>query len=59
VTDDGRRLHPVNLPQEFQQDGLRLRAQVEELTDRVSIHMWGTQVRIIEFQRLSPELAGR
>jgi len=52
VTDDGKKLDPVNLPQEFQKDGLRLRAQVEPLKERVSIRMWGTPVRIIEFQRL-------
>ncbi len=52
VTDDGRKLDPVNLPAEFQKDGLRLEARVAPLRDRVSIHMWGTPVRIIEFKRL-------
>jgi len=52
VTDDGRKLDPVNLPQEFQKDGLRIRARVEPLQQRVSIRMWGTPVRIIEFKRL-------
>ena len=52
VTDDGKKLDPVNLPQEFQKDGLRIWARVEPLPDRVSIHMWGTLVRIVEFKRL-------
>ena len=52
VTDDGKKLDPVNLPQEFRKDGLRIRARVEPLQDRVSIRMWGTPVRIIEFKRL-------
>jgi hypothetical protein len=52
VTDDGADLDPVNLPPEFQKDGLRLEARVVPLRDRVSIHMWGTPVRIIEFKRL-------
>jgi hypothetical protein len=52
VTDDGKKLDPVNLPQEFQKDGLRIQARVEPLKDRVSIRMWGTPVRIIEFKRL-------
>jgi len=52
VTDDGTNLDPVNLPEEFQEDGLRLEARVVPLRDRVSIHMWGTPVRIIEFKRL-------
>lgn len=50
--DNGAKLDPVNLPQEFQQDGVRLRVQVEPLTDRVSIHMWGTLVRIVSIERL-------
>jgi hypothetical protein len=50
-TDDGRRLDPVNLPEEFQKDGLRIEARVQELKDRVSIRMWGTLVRIIELRR--------
>ena len=41
-TDDGAKLDPVNLPAEFQKDGLRIRAYVESLQDRVSFHMWGT-----------------
>jgi len=52
VTDDGQHLDPVNLPKEFQKDGLRLEARVVPLRDRVSAHMWGTPVRIIEFKRL-------
>ena len=52
VTDDGKKLDPVNLPKEFQKDGLRIQARVEPLKERVSIRMWGTPVRIIEFKRL-------
>ena len=51
-TDDGQKLDPVNLPEELQKDGLRIEARVEELRDRVSIRMWGTLVRIVEFRRL-------
>lgn len=52
VTDEGKKLDPVNLPPEIQKDGLRIQARVELLQDRVSIRMWGTPVRIIEFKRL-------
>lgn len=52
VTEDGRNLDPVNLPKEFQQDGLRLEVRVVPLRNQVSIHMWGTPVRILEFQQL-------
>ena len=52
--DDGTKLDPVNLPEEFRQDGMRVRVRVEELKDRVSIHMWGKIVRIVEIKRLPP-----
>ncbi len=51
-TDDGARLDPVNLPADFQKDGLRVRATVERLRDRISVHMWGTLVRITAIARL-------
>lgn len=51
-TDDGARLDPVDLPAEFRQDGLRVRARVEELKDRVSFRMWGTLVRVLSIERL-------
>lgn len=51
-TDEGAKLDPVNLPEEFQKDGLRLRAEVEPLKDRVSFRMWGTLVRIVSLERL-------
>jgi hypothetical protein len=52
VTDDGAKLDPVNLPEEFRQEGLRVRARVQRLEDRVSIHMWGRLVRVLEIERL-------
>jgi hypothetical protein len=52
--DDGTKYDPVNLPQDFRQDGLRVEVRVEELKDRVSIHMWGKVVRIVQIKRLPP-----
>lgn len=51
-TDEGARLDPVNLPEVFHKDGLRIRAWVEDLKDRVSFRMWGTLVRIRDIERL-------
>jgi hypothetical protein len=50
--DDGTKLDPVNLPVEFQQDGVRIRVQVEPLKNRVSLRMWGRLVRIVSLERL-------
>jgi hypothetical protein len=51
-TDEGARLDPVNLPEEFHKDGLRIRAWIEDLPDRVSFRMWGTLVRLRDIERL-------
>ncbi len=51
VTDDGQKLDPVNLPDAFKQDGLRVKARIETLEGQVSVRMWGTLVRIIDIQR--------
>ncbi len=52
ITDDGQKLDPVNLPDAFLQDGLRIKARIETLKGQVSVHMWGTLVRIIDIQRV-------
>jgi hypothetical protein len=52
--DDGTKWDPVNLPEDFQKDGVRVRVRVVEVKDRVSTHMWGKLVRILEIKRLPP-----
>jgi len=52
LTGDGQKLDPVNLPEAFRKDGLRVRARVEDLKDRISFHMWGQLVRVIELEAL-------
>jgi len=52
VTDAGQKLDPVNLPDAFRQDGLRIQARVERAEGQVSTHMWGPLVRIVEIERL-------
>lgn len=54
VTDDGRKLDPVNLPEEFRKDGLRLEVRFVPVRNQVSIRMWGTPVQIIAIQRIGP-----
>ena len=51
VTEDGRRLDPVNLPDAFKRDGLPVRVRVEKTREQASIRMWGELVRIVEIQR--------
>ena len=52
ITDDGARYDPVNLPPEFQRDGLRVRFRARILKDTASIHMWGTPVEILHIEEL-------
>ena len=54
VADDGTKLDPVNLPEDFRKDGVRVQVQIVEVKDAVSIHMWGKVVRIIDIKRLPP-----
>jgi hypothetical protein len=54
LVDDGTKLDPVNLPEDFRQDGVRVRVRVIEVRDAVSTHMWGKVVRILEIERLRP-----
>ena len=52
VTDDGRRLDPIDLADEFKVDGLRIRVRARPATGRLGTHMWGTMVEIAEIDRL-------
>jgi hypothetical protein len=50
--DDGRNYDPVNLPEEFRKDGLRVRFAARELKDQASFHMWGVLVEVITIQKI-------
>lgn len=51
VAEGGRRYDPVNLPDDFKQDGLSVICRARVLRDRASFHMWGQLIEIIEIQR--------
>ena len=50
VGDDGENYDPINLPEEFQVDGLRVNYLLKILDDQMSIHMWGKVVEVIEIE---------
>jgi len=53
IADDrGDRFDPINLPDRFKQDGLRVKFNLKELWDKVSFNLWHPLVRIIEIKRL-------
>ena len=50
ITDNGDKYNPVNLPKEFQKDGLKVRFKGKINHDLVGIHMWG---KLFEITRIS------
>lgn len=51
VADSGKRYEPVNLPEDFRKDGLRV-AFVAEPFEGVSSHMWGELIRLVRIEEL-------
>ena len=52
VGDDGERYDPINLPSEFEEDGLQVKFTLKVLENMSSFHMWGTVVEIIKIEKL-------
>ncbi len=46
VTDDDQKLDPINLPEEYRQEGLRVNFSAVVRPDSVSFYMWGTIVEL-------------
>lgn len=53
VSDDSGHYDPINLPLEFQTDGLRIRFAANIRYDRVSSHMWGKIIELISIEELT------
>ena len=53
IGDDGQRYDPINLSQQFQKDGLRVRFEAKPREDLDSIHMWGRLIEIINIEKLA------
>ncbi|MEI6293275.1 MAG: hypothetical protein WCP36_06310 [Methanomicrobiales archaeon] len=46
IADDGTQYDPLNLPEKYLQDGLRIRFSAVEEPDVAGFHMWGTYITI-------------
>lgn len=42
IADNGQKILPKNLPQEYRKDGLRLSFTAQEITGMMTIQQWGT-----------------
>jgi hypothetical protein len=51
VADNGHHYDPINLDEELQEDGLRVRFKAER-RDVASIHMWGQLIEIVEIEKI-------
>lgn len=52
VGDNGEKYDPINLPEEYRKDGLRVKFQVREKKDMLGIHMWGKIVEVVKIEKL-------
>ena len=53
VDDTGRHLDPVNLPPQFHKNGLKIRFSYMEAKNKVSFHMWGILVELLEIEQVN------
>ena len=53
IARDGRKFDPVNLPQKYQKEGLKISFTAEKIEDVASIHMWGQIIRILEVKEIN------
>jgi hypothetical protein len=51
IAEDGTKYDPIELPVEYQIDGLKVDFQVKELEDVGGIHQWGKIVEIIKIEK--------
>lgn len=52
VSRDGGHYDPVNLPEEYQKDGIEVRGVARPADNAIGFHMWGMLVEIVSIQRL-------
>jgi len=45
--DNGRRYDPINLPESFKKDGLRVKVTARRRDDAMSLHMYGAIIEIV------------
>lgn len=55
MSDDGESYMPMNLTDEYKEDGLRIIFKMRHRKDVMSFQMWGKNVEITEIQKLKEE----
>ncbi len=49
--DDGERYDPISIPEEFLENGMRVKFKARKNDGLVSIHMWGHHIELIEIKK--------
>jgi hypothetical protein len=49
IDEDGNKWKPEEMPKVLQKEGLRLEIEAEKAAGGISIFMWGTTIKILEF----------
>ena len=52
ISIDGEHYDPLNLPDEFKIDGLRISFRAKIRRDLGSFHMWGTIIELFSIERI-------
>ncbi|MFX0011799.1 MAG: hypothetical protein ACFE9R_15905 [Candidatus Hermodarchaeota archaeon] len=52
IGDDDENYDPINLPEEFESEGLRVEFTAIKREDLGSFHMWGILIELIDIQEL-------
>jgi len=53
VSNDGEHYNPINLPSEYNEDGLQVNFKFIVLENQINYHMWGTPIKIIEISAIT------
>ena len=56
TVDDGRKFDPLNLPEKFKKDGLRVNVKLRPRDEMAGLHMWGQIVEIIQIEEIKKQL---
>ena len=55
ITDTQEQYKPINLPEGFKQDNIRIEFKAIHAKNPSSVHMWGKVIYILEIEQLSPK----
>lgn len=50
ISEKNEKFDPINLPKDFQKDGLKILFSYKERNDLMSFHMWGKIIQLIEIK---------